>query len=220
MQKTLTIRHLAAATEVTAARVSSLLDEAGVGYEAIDTVDWPENYPYCPEVKFRMAHTGDSLLIEYTVREESVRAVAPADNGRVWEDACCEFFFSPADDGVYYNVESNCAAQVLVECGSGRGALRKKADPELLKTIDRCSSLGREPFEERIGDCQWRMTLVVPKEVFFQHPIDSFSGLTARGNFYKCGDKLQTPHFLSWNRILTEKPDFHRPDFFGTLIFQ
>ncbi len=41
-----------------------------------------------------------------------------------------------------------------------------------------------------------------------------------KANFYKCGDELQTPHFLSWNPIEIEKPDFHRPDFFGTLRFE
>ncbi|MBO7233161.1 MAG: hypothetical protein J6V16_08435, partial [Bacteroidales bacterium] len=25
------------------------------------------------------------------------------------------------------------------------------------------------------------------------------------------------PHYLSWQPINTEKPDFHRPEFFGTL---
>ena len=41
-----------------------------------------------------------------------------------------------------------------------------------------------------------------------------------KANFYKCGDELQTPHFLSWNPIKIENPDFHRPDFFGTLEFE
>ena len=35
----------------------------------------------------------------------------------------------------------------------------------------------------------------------------------------KCGDDLTVPHFLSWNPIKTEKPDFHRPEFFGTVKF-
>ena len=39
-------------------------------------------------------------------------------------------------------------------------------------------------------------------------------------NFYKCGDKLQTPHFLSWNPIDLEKPNFHCPEFFGMLRFK
>ena len=37
------------------------------------------------------------------------------------------------------------------------------------------------------------------------------------GNFYKCGDATEMPHYLSWNPIQTERPDFHRPEFFGEL---
>ncbi len=51
------------------------------------------------------------------------------------------------------------------------------------------------------------------------HAIDSLEGKRIPANFYKCGDKLRTPHFLSWNKIEIEKPDFHRPDFFGELHF-
>ncbi|MFR4039417.1 MAG: carbohydrate-binding family 9-like protein, partial [Butyricimonas faecalis] len=39
-------------------------------------------------------------------------------------------------------------------------------------------------------------------------------------NIHKCGNKLPHPHFVTWNPIPTEKPDFHRPEFFGTLIFK
>ena len=37
------------------------------------------------------------------------------------------------------------------------------------------------------------------------------------GNFYKCGAKTSLPHYLSWNPIATDTPDFHRPEFFGRL---
>ena len=40
-----------------------------------------------------------------------------------------------------------------------------------------------------------------------------------RGNFYKCASATSEPHYLSWNPILTDKPDFHRPDFFGDIYF-
>ena len=41
-----------------------------------------------------------------------------------------------------------------------------------------------------------------------------------RVNLYKCGDNLNQPHFLSWSPITLDKPNFHCPDFFGTLIFE
>ena len=176
-------------------------------------------FPYAPDVAFRIAHTEDAILLHFKVREASVRAVAGHDNGPVWEDACVEFFSVPAGDGVYYNMECNCAGTLLIGAGAGRGN-RQHAPQEVLDKVQRWASLGREAFDERVGECAWEVALVIPYSAFFLHDITSLDGKTLRANFYKCGDKLQTPHFLSWNPIGLEKPNFHCPEFFGTLHFE
>ena len=51
------------------------------------------------------------------------------------------------------------------------------------------------------------------------HGATLLDGRTMRANFYKCGDLLPRPHFLSWNAISLPRPDFHCPEFFGTLRF-
>lgn len=197
------------------ASVPALLDQEKVAFQPIDTVNW-KAYPYCPAVEFRMAYADKALLLHFRVKEASVRAVAPHDDASVWEDACVEFFSIPAGDGVYYNLECNCAGTILIGAGKERGN-RQRAPQEVLDKVLRWTSLGREPFEERIGECAWEVALIVPFEAFFLHNLQSLDGKTIRANFYKCGDKLQKPHFLSWNPIEIEKPDFHRPDFFGEL---
>ena len=93
----------------------------------------------------------------------------------------------------------------------------------LAKSVAACQQpegLGNQPFAERIGETDWEVALIIPYSVFFKHQIDSLDGKEIKANFYKCGDELQTPHFLSWNPIQIEQPDFHRPDFFGTLEFE
>lgn len=219
MQKQLTVRKITAAAPVAAVHVSHMLDEAGVAWTPISVADWAEDWPYTPDVRFRIAHTGDSVLIEYAVSEDSVRAVAGQDHGRVWEDSCCEFFFSPEGNSTYYNVESNCAGRVLLCCGDGRHD-REKAPAEVMAAIDRCPSLGTDDFEERLQPTSWTLALVIPATSFFRHQLKTFAGLHATANFYKCGDKLAKPHFLSWNKIEVPSPDFHRPDFFGRLDFE
>lgn len=204
---------------VRAAEVPAMLDRCGVDFNAIDCVDWRDEFPYAPEAMFRIAHTGTAILIEYRVTENTVAAVAPHDNGHVWEDSCCEFFFKPEGGDVYYNIEANCAGTVLVGCGPRREN-RSHAPQDVLDRIDRWSSLGRDAFAERKGPVSWSMALVIPASVAFRSQIDTLDGLRMAANFYKCGDKLQDPHFLSWNRIDTDKPDFHRPDFFGQLVFE
>lgn len=48
----------------------------------------------------------------------------------------------------------------------------------------------------------------------------SSNGQNAGVNFYKCGDDLPKPHYLCWNPIKSETPDFHLPEFFGNAIFE
>lgn len=198
--------------------VPTLLDAEKIAFEPIETVNWKE-YPYQPEASFRIAHTSDAIVLHYKVRENSVRATAVADNGPVWEDTCVEFFSIPEEDGIYYNMECNCAGTLLVGAGSERDG-REHAPQTVLDGVQRWTSLGRTPFEERIGECAWEVALIIPTVTYFKHEVKDLSGKAVRANFYKCGDKLQTPHFLSWNPIEVEKPNFHCPEFFGKLHFE
>lgn len=204
---------------VEAEQVSALMDENAIEWHSVDQLNWKESYPYAPEVKFRVAHNGGNILVEYRVNEETIRAVAPSDNGRVWEDSCCEMFLLSPAGGTYYNFECNCAATLLIEYGTGRGN-RERADAEIVRKVKRWSSNGNQPFDERMAGGEWRMALVIPVACLFKDKVTSLSGLVTQGNFYKCGDKQRKPHFLSWHKIVTETPDFHRPDFFGRMRFE
>lgn len=216
--KELNVKKVSAAN-VPVEAIPALLDEEKIPFQPINTVNW-EAFPYCPKVEFRIAYTNNAILLHYKVREASVAAVAGGDNGKVWEDACVEFFSSPAGDDVYYNIECNCVGNLLIGAGPKRPATRHRATPEVLDTVERWCSLGREGFEERVGECSWEVALIVPFSAFFLHDITSLEGKSIRANFYKCGDKLQKPHYLSWNPIETEKPAFHCPEFFGLVHFQ
>ena len=55
--------------------VPMLLDEEKIPFQLLDTVNW-QAFPYKPSVQFRMAHSGDAILLHYKVKEASVRAVA------------------------------------------------------------------------------------------------------------------------------------------------
>ncbi|WP_297641498.1 carbohydrate-binding family 9-like protein [uncultured Bacteroides sp.] len=214
--KELSVKKVSA-ENVSAESVPALLDKENVAFQPVNTVNWAD-FPYAPDVQFRMAHTSDAILLHYKVKEASVRAVAGHDNGPVWKDACVEFFSVPAGDDVYYNMECNCAGVLLI--GGGAKGDRRHAPQEVLDKVRRWASLGREPFEERVGACSWEVALVIPCSAFFLHDITSLDGKQVRANFYKCGDDLQTPHFLSWNPIELPKPNFHCPEFFGMLRFE
>ena len=203
---------------VSAQEIPAFLGKDGIVYNKVENVNWPKEFPYCPKMEFGVAYTDDAILVHYRVEEQSVRAVAQHDNDNVWEDSCAEFFISPAGDGLYYNVECNCAGTLLVGVGEGRNN-RELAAPEITKLIDRWTTLGRTPFDTREQPAKWELALRIPFAVFFRHNITSLDGLTLKGNFYKCGDKLPVPHFISWSPIGTPQPDFHCPQYFGELKF-
>lgn len=199
--------------------IPAYLDSLGIASTPVDNVNWA-NFPYKPEVNFRLATTRKGLLLHFHVTENTVVALADIDNGNVWEDSCVEFFCIPGNDSIYYNLECNCAGTILMSAGKGRGG-RLRAPLNVLENVERWSSLGKAPFKEKKqGPFTWDIVLSIPYSTFFLHNIQTLEGQTIPANFYKCGDKQETPHYLSWNKITLPKPDFHRPEFFGTLHFE
>lgn len=213
--KTLTVNKLPC-EGICAADIPSLMAEHGVVYNRLDCVNWPEEYPYLPGVEFAIAYSDEALLLHFRVEEQSVRAVACRDNENIWEDSCVEFFLSPCDDGLYYNIECNCAGRLLVGGGHVKPD-RDRSSMPVMAGVDRWASLGNGAFDTREEHTCWEVALKIPLTTFFLHNIDSLQGRTMRANFYKCGDLLPVPHFVSWNAIETPAPDFHRPEFFGEL---
>ena len=46
----------------------------------------------------------------------------------------------------------------------------------------------------------------------FRAVLDALAALTDP-------DLTQQEHYLAWNRVACAEPDFHRPEFFGELVF-
>jgi hypothetical protein len=59
----------------------------------------------------------------------------------------------------------------------------------------------------------------VPLELLGLAAGNRLAGVECRGNIYKCGDALPVPHYVSWRPIDTPDPDFHRPEYFGQIVF-
>lgn len=195
------------------------MNDNGVEWHTVGCCNWPEEFPYMPKAEFRVAYNDEALLVHYRATEDSIRAKYGEDDGDVWTDSCMEMFLSPCpEDGSYYNLECSCIGTVLLGYGDGKGNKTRAAAP-LTAAIKRWCSLGRTPFAERKADGPWEVALIVPFTSYWLHTFRPEQGMKIRGNFYKCGDELQQPHFLSWSPITWEKPNFHLPAFFGELFF-
>ncbi|HEX2922223.1 MAG TPA: carbohydrate-binding family 9-like protein [Bacteroidales bacterium] len=183
---------------------------------AIDTVNWASHL-YKPSVSFAAAYTEEEIIISFFVDEKWFKAEKTKPNENVFEDSCVEFFCSPANDGIYYNFEFNALGTCLMGTGQGRHD-RKRTDPTIINEIITIPSIGNKPVTKKESR-SWNLTILIPKHVFFLHKIDVFKGKCFPANLYKCGDKLETPHYLSWNPVNTPSPDFHRPECFGVFKF-
>jgi len=197
-------------------KISELLDSQE-NRLFIDTINW-KGYDYKPDVELSIAYSDHEIFLKYFITENFFKAEMTETNQMVCEDSCVEFFVSPSDDGIYYNMEFNGIGTCLLGTGTGRANSRRAA-PELISKIRRLTTVGSEPVKEKTGSFVWAITIAVPFEVFFHHQIENITGKTFRANFYKCGDKLTVPHYVTWNPVGTENPDYHRPEHFGLLKF-
>ena len=123
------------------------VDEAFAGIEPLPVAccNWPAEFPYAPEVSFRMFHTGDWLMLRFDVAERYTAALVTEDNGEVWTDSCAEFFIAP-DTGLYYNFETTCIGRMLL----GARKSRTEAEHASLRRAFR-RARGRQPLVAHAG---------------------------------------------------------------------
>ena len=166
-----------------------------------------------PSVFAEWELSSDYFTVRFSVEEPSdcFRAEVMEDGGHSWEDSCVEIFIeNPADHSEYFNFETTSRGFILAAHGPDREN-RTQLDSARLSQIERTKQLASV-----IGDfISWSVSLRIPASLFGLH---TFEGVQLRGNLYKCADKAKTPHYLSAFPIETEKPDFHRPEFFDILV--
>lgn len=184
----------------------------------IDIINWP-SYPYCPGVSFSIARAAKYLFVSYLVSEKSIRAVNTEDNGPVHQDSCVEFFLQIPGEKEYYNFEVNCIGTLHAAKRVSRSE-STRFSPDDMKRILRYTSLEHKAFEEKFVEEGFKYNVImgIPWDILGLDPNHLPEKIMA--NFYKCGDNLSDPHFISWNPIRIERPDFHRPDYFGELKFR
>ena len=173
-------------------------------------LNWKPNQGIAlPSVLAEAELSPEYFTVHFTVEEPSdcFRAEIKEDNGHSWEDSCVEIFLqSPANPLEYFNFETTCRGYLLAAKGPDRNAREVLPQQELDKVIR------TKEIASVAGDLVcWGMTVQIPASVL---GIQSFEGVSLKGNLYKCADKAKTPHYLSAFEIDTEKPDFHRPEFF------
>lgn len=161
----------------------------------------------------KLLYDTSGIYVRLEAIEKNIRAVYTGIYDMVCEDSCLEFFFSPMiGDQRYFNMEVNPNGAYYLGFGCNNKENVRLIVPN-----------GTQLFQIKTypTDNGWAVEYKIPV-TFLQIFIPGFylkRGLELRGNFYKCGDFAITPHYIAWNEIISDIPDFHRPDQFGKLIF-
>ena len=159
----------------------------------------------------QICYDEEALYLRMRAVEREVRAEHRGPLCPVCEDSCMEFFFSPEGDDRYLNVELNPNGCSFIGIGTSRAdrvRIILEQEEEVLQ-----AQTARTPDG-------WELTYRLPLTFLrVLYPALSLTpGTVLRANCYKCGDLTPEPHYLSWNPVISVKPDFHRPCDFGRMV--
>ena len=127
------------------------------------------------------------------------------------------FFFKNPEENNYFNFEFNCIGTCSATQCESKSLNVSPLSTASLNSIKRFATLGDVPFDEKIGNFEWKLTVEIPFSII-ELPVTNLPKVLM-ANFYKCADGTSVPHYLSWSYILTAQPDFHQPKHFGVVTF-
>jgi len=162
----------------------------------------------------QIAYDDEAILVRLWTEEYEHRAVETGPVGAPYEDCCLEFFFRPMeDDPRYFNFENNAIGCYFLGLGSGlHDLVRLIPDTE------------EDLFCRKVTKFEggWEITYKFPysfiKRFFPEFKV--YEGKKIYANCFKCADKTEPPHYLSWKPVPTESFTFHKPECFGEMVFE
>ena len=130
---------------------AGFLEESGRRVK-IESVNWPQQFPYKPITYCAVARSSHSLFLRFYVWGNMLKAVYYTDQSPVHEDSCVEFFCKLPGDAEYRNFEFNCIGTCSASVRKGRKEDVRPFSPEEMKTIKRLPSIVPNAFNElKIG---------------------------------------------------------------------
>jgi len=184
-------------------------DWAAVPALSIDTQLWGTRTDITAQAQ--LCYDADALHIRLSAVEANIRAEEEGPLGAPCQDSCLEFFFCPVEgDKRYFNIEFSPTGCYYLGFGSDRY--------DLVRLIPEEAVFAPQILRTETG---WQITYSVPFS-FIRRFFPAFSpekGKCIRANFYTCGDLTVNEHYLSWNPVQQEQPDYHLSAWFAPVYF-
>lgn len=192
---------------------------------ALEIKQYMGNKPqFLPTTFAKLLYDEDHIYGIFLVKDKFVHCQVQEVNGHVSGDSCVEFFFSPDESKpmFYFNLEINCGGVPLMQYVTVPRKEYCFLDESDISKVEIAHSLPKKVFSEIEEDITWTIEFKLPLKILAQNAAISHprSGIKWNANFYKTAGTTSNPHYLTWSQVDNPKPDFHLPQFFGTLVFK
>jgi hypothetical protein len=188
-----------------------------------------ENYmggkpKHFPKTQVKILYDSNNIYVFFRVKDNYIKAVAEKTQDPVYRDSCVEIFFTPGTDisEGYFNIEMNCGGTMLMCHQTARKENEVKISEQDCRKIKVYASMPKIITQEIVKPTTWTLQYSIPVKV-----LEKYAKLSKpctrtkwRANFYKCAERTSHPHWLTWSPIDYPTPDFHLPEYFGTLEFE
>ena len=173
----------------------------------IDKVNWKE-FGCIPKTTAKLLYSDYGIYVQLETDENPLLSRYCNQNDKVNRDSCMEFFFRPNEnDPRYFNFEFNPFGTMSLAVRTSRhDPVRPGKDKKYFNV------------KSYVDDKKWVLQFCIPFE--FIDEIFGSHTKTIYGNLYKCGEETEVEHYATYYPIETEKPDYHRPEFFGKFVFE
>ena len=180
---------------------------------------------FMPKAQAKVLYDDNYLYIIFRVSEKCAKAVEINNNGKVWEDSCVEFFVTPDGDisKGYFNFEINCIGTILNFHQTRLDVNAVQVDQSLITQMNITPSLAKgKPIDPEIpGLTTWTLDIVFPmpyskNTTLWLNPRPVSNGELISTNVPK---PTLTPIGSHGRSSKNPTPQFHLPEYFGTLEF-
>lgn len=179
---------------------------------------------FVPTVEAKMMYNEENVFVIFRVQDKFVHSTVTDYNGPVSENSCVEFFFSPdtAYPLRYFNLEINAGGTPLIFYISKPWSGYKELTSEEISSIEIAHSLPKVVDPEMKEAVTWTIEYRIPLDILkkYSNVTTPAPGIKWKGNFYKTGSKTSNPNYMTWSVVDHPTPNFHLPQYFGTLVFR
>jgi len=171
-----------------------------------------------PITEVKLRYDDDNIYVIFRVQDRYVRSITTTPNGPVWKDAAVEFFFCPdtSQPGKYFNLEINCGGTALL------GFRSNNPTADDIRAIEIAHSLPEIVDPEITDAVTWTLEYRLPLKMLekFTNITHPSAGVKWKANFCKIAENNTNPHHMTWSPINAPDPNFHMPQFFGSIVFK